>query len=316
MRTKYLRDATRSIVAFNDSPDIPFNASVNPYRGCEHGCAYCYARPTHEFLGFSAGLDFESRILVKTDAPTLLRAELSRPRWKPQPIALSGVTDPYQPIERTLKITRRCLEVLRDFGNPVGIVTKSHLVTRDVDVLREMAERDCACVFVSVTTLNARVARAMEPRASRPAHRLHAIHRLAEAGVPVGVMVAPIVPGLTDAETPAILDAAANAGARFASHVPLRLPHAVRDLFGAWLETHFPDRMEKVLGRIRSLRGGRLNDPRYGIRMRGEGPYAQQIADLFRLGVRRAGMDPTPPELSVAGFRRRGARQLELFAAS
>ncbi|MDF1701728.1 MAG: PA0069 family radical SAM protein [Planctomycetota bacterium] len=312
-RTVYVRDATRTILARNDSPDIPFDASVNPYRGCEHGCAYCYARPTHEYLGLSAGLDFERRILVKTDAAPLLRTALGRRGWRPQVIAMSGVTDPYQPIERRLAITRSCLEVLLDFRNPVSIVTKSHLVARDIDLLRALSEHRAASVALSITSLDARLARALEPRAPGPAQRLHAIHQLAAAGIPVGVMVAPVIPGLTDAETPAILRAAAEAGAGFAGTVPLRLPHGVDALFADWLERHAPERKVKVLDRLKSLRrepgagGGaseRLNDPAFGSRMRGHGPYAQQLHDLFHLTRRRVGLARQAPWLSTAAFRR------------
>lgn len=326
-RTVYLRDATRTILARNDSPDIPFDASVNPYRGCEHGCAYCYARPTHEYLGLSAGLDFERRILVKTDAAPLLRTALARRGWRPQVIAMSGVTDPYQPIERRLAITRSCLEVLLDFRNPVSIVTKSHLVARDIDLLRALSAHRAASVALSITSLDARLARALEPRAPGPAQRLHAIHQLAEAGIPVGVMVAPVIPGLTDAETPAILRAAAEAGAGFAGTVPLRLPHGVDALFADWLERHAPERKVKVLDRLGSLRrepgGGRAgagaserrSDPAFGSRMRGHGPYAQQLHDLFHLTRRRVGLARQAPWLSTAAFRRPEpvAAQLTLF---
>jgi DNA repair photolyase len=314
-RTLFLRDPSRSIIATNQSPDIGFDASVNPYRGCEHGCAYCYARPTHEYLGFSAGLDFETRILVKEDAPALLRSELASRGWKPQLIAISGVTDPYQPIERRLGLTRRCLEVLLEFRNPVAIVTKSRLVARDADLLAELARFECASVAVSVTTLDPELARTMEPRAPRPELRLEAMARLAEAGVPVGVMVAPIVPGLTDHEIPAILEAAGRAGARFAGSVVLRLPHAVKELFAEWLARHFPERRDKVLNRVLALRGGRLYDPRFGVRQRGEGLFAEQIAQLFEMGRRRAHLAAKGPRLSTAHFRRPSdaSPQLALF---
>lgn len=312
-RTRFLKDAARSVIATNDSPDVGFEASINPYRGCEHGCVYCYARPFHEFLGFSAGLDFETKILVKEDAPELLRRELSSPRWKPKTLALSGVTDPYQPVERRLGLTRRCLEVLAEFRNPVAIVTKNHLVTRDADLLRTLAAHQAAAVVVSVTTLDAELARTMEPRTSAPPRRLEAIARLAEAGIPVGVNVAPIVPGLTDHEVPAILKAAAGAGATFAGHIVLRLPHAVKDLFEAWLSQHFPDRREKVLNRIREVRGGELNDPKFGSRMSGTGVYADQIHELFRLSCRKAGIAGDHPELSTAAFRIPPGPQLTLF---
>lgn len=322
VRTTYLRDASRSILARNDSPDIPFDASINPYRGCEHGCAYCYARPTHEFAGMSAGLDFESRILVKTDAPKLLRAALARPGWSPQVIAMSGVTDPYQPIEKRLELTRGCLQVLAACRNPVGIVTKSHLVARDLDVLAELNAHRAASVALSITTLDAHLARTLEPRAPGPSQRLHAIHQLAAAGIPVGVMVAPVIPGLTDDETPAILRAAAEAGATFASYVVLRLPYAVRELFVDWLDRHVPDRKGKVLERLRSLRtvageGDRLNDPTFGSRMRGHGPYAQQLHDLFHLARRKAGLQRRGPWLATNAFRRprKDTAQLQLFEA-
>ncbi len=254
--TQFFRDATRSIIARNDSPDIGFQASVNPYRGCEHGCAYCYARPTHEYLGFSAGLDFETRIMVKENAAELLEAELSSPKWEPQTVVLSGVTDPYQPVERRLRITRRCLEVLAKFRNPVGIVTKNKLVTRDIDVLRELAEHNAVAVNLSVTSLDRKLQQILEPRTSPPQARLDAIARLRAAGIPVGVMVAPIIPGITDHEVPAILEACGKAGAQFAGYVVLRLPWTVAPLFERWLGEHFPERKEKVLGRLRSLRGG------------------------------------------------------------
>ena len=314
LRTVFLRDPSRSIIATNQSPDVGFDASINPYRGCEHGCAYCYARPTHEYLGLSAGLDFETRILVKERAPELLREALSSRQWKPQVIAISGVTDAYQPIERRLELTRRCLEVLLEFRNPVCVVTKNRLVARDADLLAELARRDCASVSVSVTTLDPALARAMEPRASRPELRLEAIARLAEAGVPVGVLVAPIVPGLTDHETPAILDAARSAGASFAGFVVLRLPHAVKEIFAEWLARHHPERRAKVLNRVCAVRGGRLYDARFGARQRGKGPFADQIAQLFESSRRRAGIAARGPALSSAGFRRPTASpQLALF---
>ena len=303
-RTVYLRDPSRSIIATNDSPDIGFDASINPYRGCEHGCIYCYARPTHEFLGFSAGLDFESKILVKEDAPALLREELSAKKWEPKVIAISGVTDPYQPIEKRLRITRGCIEVLAEFRNPVGVITKNHLVTRDADLYADMARWNGARVFVSVTTLDSEVARTMEPRTSTPEMRLDAVATLAAAGVPVGVMVAPVVPGITDHEMPAILAAAKKAGAKWAGFVVLRLPWAVAPLFERWLEEHFPDRKEKVLNRIRDLRGGKLYDAQWGIRGRGTGIFAEQIEALFDVSCRKVGLNEEDRELSVSEFRR------------
>ena len=312
-RTEFLADATRSIVARNQSPDVGFDASVNPYRGCEHGCVYCYARPTHEYLGFSSGLDFERKILVKLRAPELLRDALSKPSWRPQILGMCGVTDAFQPVERRLRLTRGCLEVLRDFRNPVTIVTKNHLVTRDADILAEMAGHDCARVTISVTTLRNGLQRVMEPRTSIPARRLDAIRTLTDAGVPVGVFVAPVIPGLTDEELPAIVQAAAAAGARYASYLILRLPMGVADHFTQWLEVHFPDRRDKVLGRIRGMRGGKLNDPAFHRRFRGQGEYARQIRGLFRAAVRKAGLDRKPPPLSTAAFRRGGGVQGNLF---
>lgn len=313
--TLFLRDASRSLLAENESPDVGFRFSLNPYRGCEHGCVYCYARPSHEYLGFSAGLDFESRIMVKPDAPILLRRTLLSPRWEPQTVALSGNTDCYQPAERRLMLTRRCLEVLRDFRNPVGVVTKSALVTRDVDLLGELASLQAAHVLVSVTSVDPELARRLEPRAATPARRLEAIAALAEAEIPVGVMVAPVIPGLNDEEIPAILEAAARAGARSASWVLLRLPRPVDELFSDWLGRCFPERRQRVLGRIRECRGGRLSDSRFGQRMRGEGIYAQQIAALFEVAARRCGLDRPLPPLSTAAFRRpvQSGDQLQLI---
>ncbi len=312
--TVYLRDHSRSIIARNYSPDIGFDASINPYRGCSHGCAYCFARPTHEYLGLSAGLDFESRILVKQDAPELLRKELLSPRWNPQVLSMSGVTDPYQPVDRRLRITRRCLGVLAEFRNPVVIVTKNYLVTRDMDLLSELASHDAAAVAFSLTTLDDDLRRIMEPRTSRPARRLAAVEKLAAGGIPVGVMTAPVIPGLNDHELPNLLSAAAEAGATFAAYVPVRLPYAVAPLFEDWLARHFPERKDKVLNRIRSMRGGELNDANFGSRMRGEGLFAQHIAQLFSISCRRAGMGEGGfPKLSTAAFRGGGGAQPDLF---
>lgn len=313
LETQFFRDTSRSIITYNDSPDVGFDASINPYRGCEHGCIYCYARPTHEYLGFSAGLDFESKILVKEDAPELLRHELSSPRWKPQVLAISGVTDSYQPIERRLQLTRRCLQVLAEFRNPVVIITKNHLVTRDVDVLGELTRYEAVRVFLSVTTLDGSLSRVMEPRASHPTQRLAAIEALSRAGVQTGVLVAPVIPALTDHELPSILAAAVQAGAKVAGYVTLRLPHGVGPLFEQWLGQHFPDRKDKVLHRIRAIRGGNLNDPRFNSRMRGEGIFAEQIRSLFALACRKAGIDGRGPALSTAAFRMPSNSQLPLF---
>src|SRR5712692_2509143 len=302
--TQYFRDATKTIIAHNQSPDVGFETSINPYRGCEHGCIYCFARPTHEYLGFSAGLDFESRIMVKPDAPRLLEAELFSLKWKPQLLMMSGVTDCYQPVERKLKITRGCLKVLAKFRNPVGILTKNRLVTRDIDILSDLARHEAAVVNLSVTTLDAKLQRILEPRTSSPAARLDAVAQLRAANIPVGVMVAPVIPGINDHEIPAIVAACAKAGAQFAGHVLLRLPWAVAPLFEHWLDEHFPERKAKVLGRLRATRGGeKLYDSRWRKRQLGEGIFAEQIQKMFDVSCRRAGLGERP-KLSTAAFRR------------
>jgi DNA repair photolyase len=311
-RTQFFKDHSRTIIAHNDSPDIGFRSSINPYRGCEHGCIYCYARPTHEYLGFSAGLDFESKIMVKEDAPELLRQELSSPKWEPQIVVMSGVTDCYQPVERRLGLTRRCLEVLLDFRNPVGIITKNFLVTLDVDVLAELARHECVSVCLSITTLDNDLRKVMEPRTSPPQARLAAIRKLAAANIPVSVNVAPVIPGLTDHEMPAILRAAHDAGATAAGFTVVRLPYANAPLFEQWLETHFPDRKEKVLNRIKAMRGGKLYHSQWGTRMRGEGIFAEQITQMFEVARRKAGFTDRFTGLSTASFRRAGDRQLSL----
>jgi DNA repair photolyase len=311
--TRFYRDLSSSILSTNDSPDLGFSVSMNPYRGCEHGCIYCYARPTHEYLGFSAGLDFESRILIKEDAPALLRQALASPRWQPQVIALSGVTDCYQPIERKLRLTRQCLEVLAAFRNPVSIVTKNELVTRDLDLLQELARHQAVAVSISLPTLVTDLRRVLEPRTSPPEARLSAIRKLSQAGVPVGVLVAPVIPALTDHEIPSILKAAAAAGAQYAACQILRLPGAVAPLFEQWLERHAPEKKAKILGRIRALRGGKLNDPRFGERMRGQGIFADQIRQLFDASSRRLGLHHGFPELSTAAYRQPANRQLLLW---
>lgn len=313
IETVYLRDASRSIITRNDSPDIPFTQSVNPYRGCSHGCIYCFARPNHEYLGYSAGLDFETKIVVKENAPELLRAELSARRYVPDGLNFSGVTDCYQPIERKLEITRRCLQVCAEFRNPVTVITKNHLVTRDLDVLRELAAHQCVAVMVSVTTLNPDLTRTLEPRTSVPKMRLAAIGKLAAAGVPVGVIVAPVIPGLTDEEVPAILAAAGSAGATFAASTVLRLPLAVAPLFEDWLARHYPDRKDKILNRVRDIRGGKLNDPNFHSRFKAGGVFGDQMRAMFKLAARKAGVDGPFPTLSVAGFRVPSGPQMTLF---
>jgi DNA repair photolyase len=309
--TQFFRDLTKTIIARNDSPDVGFETSVNPYRGCEHGCIYCFARPTHEYLGLSAGLDFESKIMVKPDAPKLLEAELSSPKWKPQVLVMSGVTDPYQPVERKLRITRGCLEVLAKFRNPIAIITKNRLVTRDIDLLRELASHHAAAVNVSVTSLDPELQRVLEPRTSSPSARLEAVATLRAAGIPVGVMVAPIIPGLTDHEVPKIVEACGRAGAQFAGYTIVRLPWAIAPLFEHWLDEHFPEKKEKVLSRIRHIRNGKINDPRWGTRTKGEGIFAEHIRSMFEVACRRAGIGERP-ELSTAAFRR-PREQLEFF---
>jgi DNA repair photolyase len=310
--TIYYHDTTRSIFAKNDSPDVPFTFSVNPYRGCEHGCIYCYARPSHEYLGFSAGLDFESKIMVKNDAPQLLDAALRSPSFEPQVVSLSGNTDCYQPIERKLKLTRACLEVFLKYRNPVGIVTKSAMITRDLDVLQELAKYKCVAVHMSITTVDPDVASRMEPRAPTPAKRLDALEQLATAGIPVGVNAAPIVPGLTDEELPEIVRQAAERGARSAAYILMRLPYSVKELFVEWVHREFPLRAQKILNRIRDVRGGNLSDPRFHSRMSGEGEFADTIGILFDAACRKYGLNQDEEtRLSTEYFLRPG--QISLF---
>jgi DNA repair photolyase len=309
-KTLFLKDTSKSLLTWNDSPDIPFRASINPYRGCEHGCAYCFARPTHEYLGFSAGLDFETKIMVKLDAARLLREELARPGWEPQMVAISGVTDCYQPAERRFRLTRQCLEVFLECRNPVGIVTKNSLVTRDLDILSDLARCQCASVYISLTTLKSGLAHKLEPRAASPRQRLETITRLREAGVPVSVITAPIIPGLNDEEIPALLKAAAEAGALNASYVLLRLPHSVKTIFRDWVRTHVPLKESRIFGLVESTRGGKEYDAKFGQRMRGTGNYADQIAQLFQIAKAKAGLGRERAELSTCNFRRPAGNQL------
>lgn len=313
--TKFFRDHSTSVISRHSSPDLPFEASLNPYRGCEHGCAYCYARPTHEYLGFSAGVDFESRIMVKADAAALLRAELLKPGYKPATLSLSGVTDPYQPVEKKLRITRSCLEVLAECRHPVVLITKNHLITRDIDLLAELARHHATAVYVSITTLDADLAHKLEPRASAPKMRLEAIRMLHEAGIPVGVSTAPIIPGLNDSELPALIAAAAAAGAQFAGYTVVRLPFAVKDVFRAWLDQHFPGMKDKILGRIGETQGKTLSHGEFGKRLKGVGVWSEQIAALFRVSIQRAGMLHRRPPVNAEAFRRpRDPNgQMELF---
>ena len=312
--TRFFKDTARSVLTYNESPDIPFRVGLNPYRGCEHGCAYCYARPYHEYLGLSAGLDFESKIFVKHDAPELLRKEFSSPKWKPELVSMSGITDCYQPAERKFQITRRCLAVFAEFLNPVGIITKNALVARDIDLLFRLAERGAASVFVSVTTLDPELSRAMEPRASHPQRRLEAIASLAKARIPVGVMAAPMIPGLTDHELPSILKAAADAGARYAGYQVVRLPLGVGEIFEQWLEEHRPGLKKKVLAQIRDTHAGRLNDTRPGRRLEGTGLIAETLDQVFELNRRKLGLNERELTHSTESFRNpTSASQLEFF---
>ena len=315
LRTEVRPDASRTVITRNESPDIGFDRSINVYRGCEHGCVYCYARPTHAYLGLSPGQDFESRIFAKHDAPAQLERELARPGYTCRMIAMGTNTDPYQPTERRLALTRGVLEVLDRYDHPVGIVTKSALVTRDADILSRMARRRLATVSISVTTLDRDIARSMEPRASTPAKRVEAIRALREADVPVGVIVAPIVPGLTDHEIESILEAARAAGADRAGYVVLRLPREVRELFLEWLSVHAPNKAKRVLTLLQGMRAGQLNDPNFGTRMSGSGPYADLIAARFAAATRRLGLERRGPTLDTGRFRppSRDPAQLSLF---
>ncbi|MBN34462.1 MAG: radical SAM protein [Rhodospirillaceae bacterium] len=295
-------DSSRTIIARNSSPDIPFDRSINPYRGCEHGCVYCFARPTHAWLGLSPGQDFESKLLMKPNAALLLRQELAKPGYRPRVIALGTNTDPYQPIERSYGITRQILEVLQECRHPVGIVTKSSLIARDADILGPMAKQRLARAYISVTTLDRDLARRMEPRAPTPAKRLQAMEALARAGVPVGVMFAPIVPGLNDQEMEDVLQAASDAGATTGSYVLLRLPLEIKDLFREWLEAHYPDKAGRVMTLVRDCRGGRDYDSEWGKRLKGTGPFADMVARRFTMACRRYSLDKRSWEIDTNRF--------------
>jgi len=314
-QTSVTVDATRKIITRNDSPDLSFDRSINPYRGCEHGCVYCFARPTHAFLGLSPGLDFESKLFMKPNAPELLERELSAPGYAPKVIAIGTNTDPYQPIERRHQIMRRILEVLERAGHPVGIVTKSALVVRDLDILARMAKRDLVKVAISLTTLDAALARTMEPRASTPPRRLEALRQLVNAGIPTSTLVAPVIPALNDAEIERILEAVAATGVRHAGYVLLRLPLEVRDLFREWLMANFPDRYRHVFKLIRDMRGGKDYDSSFGARMTGKGPIAWMIGRRFEVACERLGFNATSVKTTTAHFRRPQAasEQLSLF---
>lgn len=315
IRTTLGIDSARKIITRNQSPDVPFDRSINPYKGCEHGCIYCFARPTHAYLGHSPGLDFETKLYWKPDAPDLLARELRHPKYQPATIALGANTDPYQPVERQQRLTRRILEVLAAFDHPVGIVTKSNLVLRDLDILAPMAERRLARVAVSVTTLDQTLARRMEPRAPTPARRLDAIRGLASAGIPVTVLAAPVIPALNDHEIEKILEAAAQAGAGAAGYVLLRLPLEIKELFDDWLNAHYPDRARRVLSLIRQTRGGSLYQAEFGKRQTGEGSYAAQIRQRFTRACRKLNLHRGHPPLDTTRFHRppQPGDQLELL---
>ena len=314
LKTEVQEEAPRQIITRNESPDISFDRSINPYRGCEHGCAYCFARPTHAYMGLSPGLDFETRLFAKPNAARLLEKELAKPGYQVRTMAIGTNTDPYQPIERRYRIMREILEVLERTGHPVGIVTKSALVTRDLDILARMAERKLAKVALSVTTLDRRLARAMEPRAATPERRLDALRQLSQAGVPTVVMVAPVIPALNEAEIERILEAATAAGVREAGYVLLRLPLEVRDIFKEFLEREYPDRAKHVMSVIRSMRGGKDYDSEWGRRMRGDGPYAWQIGRRFEMAARRFGLNQDKLRLRTDLFTAPGSEaQLDLF---
>jgi len=308
-------DRARGVISTNDSPDIGFDQSINPYRGCEHGCIYCYARPSHAYLGLSAGLDFETKLFYKQDAAKVLEQELSHPRYVCKPIMLGANTDPYQPVERRLQVTRSILTVLAKCRHPVSIVTKGVLVARDVDLLADLARQNLTSVVMSLTTLDAEVKRTLEPRAASPQARLRVIRQLVDAGVPTGVLVAPVIPAITDRETEAILEAAKDAGACMAGYVLLRLPYEVKDLFREWLAQHYPQRANHVMSLVRDARGGRDNDPNFGTRMRGTGPYAETVRSRFKLATRRLGLNSSRDvALATAHFRQPGpaGSQLQL----
>ncbi|SFB70397.1 PA0069 family radical SAM protein [Tropicimonas isoalkanivorans] len=315
LRTEVREERPRSVLTRNRSPDVGFDRSVNPYRGCEHGCIYCFARPTHAYLGLSPGLDFETKLIAKPDAPEILRREISKPSYRPEPVAFGTNTDPYMPIERERRITRGCLEVLQEFRHPLTVVTKGTLVERDADILGEMGQAGLAQAAVSVTTLDAGLARAMEPRVPSPARRLRAIERLARAGCPVRVSVSPIVPGLTDHEIEAILQAARDAGAAYATMIVLRLPLEVADLFQEWLAHARPDRAARVMARVREVQGGADYDATWGTRMTGQGTYAELLQQRFTLALKRTGLSREAPKLRTDLFRvpPKAGDQLALF---
>lgn len=310
--TEYFTDESRTVIARNDSYDVGFEYSFNPYRGCEHGCIYCYARPSHEFLGFSSGTDFESKIMIKKDAPKLLEAEFKKKNYKPDFIMFSGNTDCYQPVERKLKITREALKVCLKYHNPVSIITKNELIQRDIDIIKELAILNLVSVCLSITTLNRELARKMEPRTSLPDRRLNTIKAMSENNIPVGVNIAPVIPGLNDEEIPSILKEASANGAIFAGHIMLRLPYSVKDLFLQWLKNEFPGRENKIINKIKEMRDGKLNDPEFGTRFSGKGETAETIHSLFKLSCKKYGLNKNKVSLRTDLFRKE-SEQFEMF---
>lgn len=311
--TEFFKDDSKTILTENNSPDVRAKFSINPYRGCEHGCIYCYARPTHEYLGFSSGLDFESKIMVKYNAPELLRKEFMKKNWRPQPVFFSGNTDCYQPIERKLKLTRSCLEVFNEFRNPVLIITKNSLIRRDIEILKELSDLNLVKAIVSVTTLDPELQRKMEPRTSSPARRLDTVEFLSSNGILTGVNIAPIIPGLTDEEIPEILKQVSERGAVFAGRIILRLPHSVKELFTKWLENNYPDKSKKILNRVKEMHGGELYNNEYGKRMTGEGKYADLIKIIFDSSCKKYGLNENVVQLSIDKFQRTVSGQGKLF---
>ena len=312
--TQFFRDTSKSALAKNDSPDIGFTFDINPYRGCEHGCIYCYARPSHEYLGFSAGLDFETKIMVKENIHLLLEKEFQKKSWSPSTISFSGNTDCYQPIERKLQLTRKCLEVFLKYRNPVGMITKNSLITRDIDILSELAKLQLVNTTVTITTLDKELHRTMEPRTSAPESRLDTIEQLAKAGIPVGVGVSPIIPGLNDVEMPAILKRASERGATLAFYTMLRLPHAVKDLFVEWLQREYPEKSEKVINRIKDVREGKLSNAEFGKRMTGSGEIAESISQLFEVTCKKYGLNERTYRLRKDLFVGKQSDQMDMFS--
>ena len=313
INTVFYKDYSKSIISRNDSKDVGFDYSFNPYRGCEHGCIYCYARPTHEYLGFSSGIDFESKIVVKENAPALLRKFFNNKNYKPDVIMFSGNTDCYQPVERKLKLTREALKICLEFGNPVSIITKNSLILRDIDVLKEMAGKSLVAVMISITTMNRELTRVMEPRTSLPERRINTIKVLAENKVPVGVNIAPIIPGLNDKEIPSIIEVSAKAGANFAGRTMLRLPYSVKELFLNWINENMPERAGKIVNQIMQIRNGKLNESEFGKRFTGEGELANTINNLFNLSCAKHGLNRSRPQLILNNFRAQRGSQIELF---